>query len=83
MVGKFSFFSLLNDFLKKSEIQEEVEANKVIIVYVLEIFPPKQSNCYIKHSGINNLLKQKIDFSCSTIHYGNIYFTQGICITCF
>lgn len=35
MIGKFSFLSLLNDILKESEIQEEAEANKVIIVYVL------------------------------------------------
>lgn len=35
MIGKFSFLSFLNDILKESEIQEEAEANKVIIVHVL------------------------------------------------
>lgn len=77
MIGNFSVLSLLNDILKESEIQEEAEADKVISIYLLDFI-----NFFLQRSptvtqicnGENRLLKQRVDLSCSTIHYGNIYF---------
>lgn len=77
IIGNFSVLSLLNDILKESEIQEEAEADKVISVYLLDFI-----NFFLQRSPTvtqicnaeNRLLKQRVDLSCSTIHYGNIYF---------
>ena len=81
ILGRLSSLSLLNDILKESEIQEEVQTNKVFIVYVIDFirFFLKKSQMVPQICNVvNRLLNQNVDPFCSTIHYENIYFTRKL-----